>query len=305
MTIRHMKIFVAVYQNESITRAAEQLYMTQPAVTRAIQELERNYGVRLFERINQRLSTTEAGRKLYAYALHIIDSFDHIDTELKNWDQLGVIRIGASTTLGSILLPRMIKEFQKTHPGIALKCMITNGTRLQQKLENNELDFALIEGKIANDNLVIEPFSEDRLILLLPPDSRLAKKEKVTLKDLRQEPLLLSEKDSVSRILVERIFALHNMTVEPMMESISTHAIVQSVHQGIGISFLPERLVHHSVESGFIASRPVEEESFIRTNYIAWHKNKLITQAAENLFVLCHNLSQQFNEREEEDAGIE
>ena len=99
MTIRHMKIFAAVYREQSVTRAAESLHMTQPAVTRAIQEIEGYYGVRLFERINRRLSATESGKHLYARAVHIADAFDAMETELRNWDALGVLRVGASVTL--------------------------------------------------------------------------------------------------------------------------------------------------------------------------------------------------------------
>lgn len=290
MTIRHVNIFLAVYQTGSITRAAEKLYMTQPAVTRAIKDLEHYYGVLLFERINQRLSVTEAGRQFYVYALHIIDLFDQMEKKLRNWDELGVIRVGASVTLGSVLLPKALKTFQASHAEITIKATVTNGTKLQYKLENNELDFALIEGGVAGENLLCEEFSEDRLILLLPPKSELLERKTVCLADLKGYPLVLRENESVSRILLNHIFALHNLSVEPFMESVSVHAILQAVHEGIGISFLPERLIRHSIESGFIATRPVADEDFIRKNYIVRHKNKLLTSSAKNFISLCCSL---------------
>lgn len=292
MTIRHIKIFIEVYRSGNITRAAEKLYMTQPVVSRAIQELERYYGVQLFERINQRISVTEAGKQFYGYALHIIDTFDQMEKGLRNWDELGIIRVGASVTLGSMLLPKVLKSYQAAHSGITVKATVTNGTKLQSMLENNELDFALIEGSVAVDYLVAEEFAEDRLVLLLPVDSELLDCEKLYLSDLASYPLLLRENDSVSRILINHIFALHGLPMNPFMESVSVHAIVQGVHEGLGISFLPERLVHHSIESGFIATRIVADESFLRKNYIVRHKNKLLTASAKEFIEVCRSMAE-------------
>lgn len=294
MTIRHLKIFIEVYQTGNITKAAKQLYMTQPVVSRTIRELERYYGIQLFERINQRISVTEAGQQFYAYALHIIDSFDRMEKSLRNWDELGVIRVGASVTLGSMLLPRVLKEYQSTHSGMTVKAAVTNGTKLQTMLEHNELDFALIEGNAAGENLVSEVLGEDRLILLLPPDSELLTRKRLVLSDLAPYPFLLREGESVSRLLLDHLFALHNLTVTPLMESVSTHAIVQGVHEGLGLSFLPERLVRHSVESGFIATRPVDDEDFLRKNYVVWHKNKLLPASAKDFIALCHRAAESY-----------
>ncbi len=291
MTIRHMKIFIEVYQTGNITKAAEKLNMTQPVVSRTIQELERYYGVQLFERINQRISVTEAGNQFYSYALHIIDSFDQMEKSLRNWDELGIIRVGASVTLGSMLLPEVIKSYQAAHSGITVKAIVTNGTKLQKMLENNEIDFALIEGGSVNENLITEELGEDRLILLLPPGSDLLARNKLFLSDLMHYPFLLRENESVSRILINHIFALHNLPLRPFMESVSTHAIVQGVHKGLGISFLPERLVKHSIESGFIATRPVDDESFIRKNYIVRHKNKMLSASAKDFIDICHSMA--------------
>lgn len=295
MTIRHLKIFIAVYKTGSITKAAKQLYLTQPVVSRTIQELERYYGVRLFERINQRLSVTEAGHQFYSYAIHIVDSFDHMESDLRNWDELGVVRVGASVTLGSMLLPQAIKEFQSLRPGITVKASVTNGTRLQYLLENNELDFALIEGCISNENLTAEELCEDRLVLLLPPNSELLTSDDLFLAELLSYPLLLRENESVSRILINRIFALHNLPLTPLMESVSTHAIIQGVHQGLGISFLPERLVQHSIESGFIATRPVTDESFVRKNFIVYHKNKYMSKSSADFIDICRSKALDYN----------
>ena len=98
MTIRHMRIFLEVCRTMNVTRAAENLYMTQPAVSRSIREMEKHYGVRLFERLNQRLYLTDSGRRMHAYAVHIVDTFDRMERELSDGDERGVLRVGASIT---------------------------------------------------------------------------------------------------------------------------------------------------------------------------------------------------------------
>lgn len=288
MTIRHLMIFLAVYRSGSITRAAEQLFMTQPAVSRAIQELEKYYGVPLFERIHQRLSVTEAGKRFYHYALHIVDSFEQMEMEFRNWDELGILRVGATLTVGSMLLPKVLKEFQKIHPGITVRATVNDGSSLEAALENNELDLALVEGEILEDNLIAEAFSADRLVLLLPTDSELLEKETLRLEDLAEYPHILRDQNSISRRMVDHAYESRHIAVTPFIESSSTHVIVQAVHEGLGVAFLADRLVRHSVESGFIASRTVEDESFVRNNYIVRHKNKFLTASAKDFINLCH-----------------
>ncbi len=291
MTLRHLRVFLAVYQTQNVTRAAERLHMTQPTVTRAVQELERYYGVRLFERINRRLYITQSGRQLYARAVHIVGSFDRMEKELKNWDEFGLLRIGATPTLASVLLPKTLMTFEKKHPKLRVRCSVENGTHLQEALADDRLDFALIEGEVAAEHLHAEPFSEDRLILLLPPDDPRRNAPALTLRELAESPLLLREKGSMGRSFLDRVFAAHDLPLEPLMESISTHAIIQAVHAGLGISFLPQRLIRHSVESGFVATRAVDDEPFVRRNFAVWHEDKFLTRSARELLEDFHRCS--------------
>ena len=291
MTLRHLRVFLAVYQTQNVTRAAERLHMTQPTVTRAVQELERYYGVRLFERINRRLYITQSGRQLYARAVHIVGSFDRMEKELKNWDEFGLLRIGATPTLASVLLPKTLMTFEKKHPKLHVRCSVENGTHLQEALADDRLDFALIEGEVAAEHLHAEPFSEDRLILLLPPDDPRRNAPALTLRELAESPLLLREKGSMGRSFLDRVFAAHDLPLEPLMESISTHAIIQAVHAGLGISFLPQRLIRHSVESGFVATRAVDDEPFVRRNFAVWYEDKFLTRSARELLEDFHRCS--------------
>lgn len=289
MTIRHLKVFVEVYKQESITKAAESLFVTQPTVTRAIQELEEYYGVVLFERINKRLKITECANKLYFHANHIISSIDQMEEEMKNWDEIGILRIGATPTIGSVLLPSIIKEFSDKHSKLVVKTTINNGTELQKELYSNHLDLVLIEGGNIMEHLHQELFSVDKLVLVMPPDDERKNRDDITISSLIDDKFLLREQGSTSRSYINHIFSRHGVSINPIMESISTHAIIRAVHFGLGISILPEEMVLHSIESGYVSSAKIKDEDLNRKQFILWHKNKFLTKFAKEFIEMCKN----------------
>ena len=159
MTIRHLKIFLSVCRSSfNTTKAAEELHMTQPAVSLAIKELEQYYGVALFDRFGKRLKITTAGQRFYEYSTHILSLFDDMEKGMKNWDSFGIIRIGASITIGSQFLPNYVKAFYRRYPGTHIKATIGPSEQLEQKILSNELDFALIEGTSHLPSFVSEEY---------------------------------------------------------------------------------------------------------------------------------------------------
>ena len=291
MTLRHMKVFITVYRTENVTKAAELLNLTQPVVTRTIQEIEKYYGVRLFERINRRLHITEAGKTFYTYALHIIDSFDQLEKGMRNWDELGILRVGATITLGNDLLPVVMEQFQQQHPGLKLRATVSNGGRLQKMLKDNQLDLALMEGEITDPDLSCRPIAGDRLILVLPPEDARSQGGPIPLKSLSEDAFLLREQGSMGRSLIDQIFAVHHIPLQPTMESVSTQAIIRAVHRGLGISLLPENMVRGAVEAGIVSTQSISDASFRRENFIVWHRCKFLTHSALELMELMNQLS--------------
>jgi DNA-binding transcriptional LysR family regulator len=270
-----MKIFLEVYQTENITRAARKLHMTQPAVTRAVQEIEKYYGICLFERINKRLSVTESGKRMYAHALHLVDAFETMEKELRNWDSFGVLRLGASVSLGNSLLPELVCSFRQLQPNIKAQVTISNVAGLQKALLENNLDIALIEGNVAEPDLHKELLSNDRLLLILPPRHPLLGPGEIKLKDLTAYDFLLREKGSAGRTLLDDIYSARGMALHPLWESASTQAIVKAVHYGIGISILPEQLVSQDIASGFVSTREIADQTFDREQYLVGIKTNI------------------------------
>ena len=124
MTLKHIKIFIAVCDTGSMTAASKQLYIAQPAVSFAIAEMENYYGQKLFDRISNRLYITEAGKQFLEYSRQISSLFDEMEDKIKNWDTIGVLRIGANTTIGAYTLPSIIKNFKQTHPDVIVETTI-------------------------------------------------------------------------------------------------------------------------------------------------------------------------------------
>jgi len=238
-----MKIFVSVCRENSITLAARKLYISQPAVSNAIKELESYYGIPLFDRISKKLYLTEAGKKVFSYALHINSLFEELETAVKNSDAIGKLKIGSSITIGTHFMPNYIKEFSLRFPDIQTFVTIDSSDIIEKLVLDNELDFALIEGFVHSENIISKDFINDELIVICDLNNPLLKKEIVTVNDLSTQNFLMRERNSGTRELAEPILLLHNLSLDPLWESSSTEAIIQGVSRGIGISILPLQLV--------------------------------------------------------------
>lgn len=292
MTIRHLRIFVEVYRAGNVTRAAEEFHLTQPAVTRALQELEQYYGVRLFERMYRHLSPTEAGERLYPQAVHLIDAFDRIETGLRNWDSLGVIRVGATVTLGGTLLPELAGRFVAREPGVELRVTVANGEALAAALCENRLDLALMENEPAMPDLHTEEIGSDALCAVLAPEHALAREKSLTPEQLAAAPLLVREQGSTARTVLQTALQERGLALCPAWESVSAEALLQAAAKGLGVAILPESRVRDAAASGRVCLRPIEGVSLVRRHVAAWHKEKYLSPSMQCFLALCRDRDQ-------------
>lgn len=287
MTLRHMRIFVVVCTHNSITKAAENLFLAQPTVSLAIKEMEEYYGVSLFNRISHKLYLSETGKLFLSYATHIIELFDELDTRIKNWDTIGTLRIGASITTGTYLLPGLVSEFYREHPRIKVQAVIKNSEELEKLIMQGELDFALIEGEIHNSQIKNEKLIEDRLALICGQTHPLANTGSIDIKRLPGYEFILREKGSGTREFFDSILLVHNLTIKPIWESVSTHAILNAISFGLGLSVLPHIMVKPYLDTGRIKEITIKNIDFIRPFYIIYHSNKFISDSAKDFMDLC------------------
>ena len=288
MTLRHIRIFISVYQHGSITKAADTLHLAQPSVSTAIKELEYYYGVPLFNRIGRHIYPTEAAHEFYSYALHIISLFDEMEKSIKNWDAIGSLSIGSSITIGTHILPDLISQFKKSFPNLTVRVTVSNSGDIEKAILNGSADIGLIEAQAESSDICVQPFMQDSLYAVLPPVHPLSSQQSVSLSQLIKYPFLMREHGSAARKILDSCLAAAQLNVQPLWESTSSHAIISAVSQGLGVSVLPFMLVERDMHEGRIAAVPLKPQ--LRRNLnIIYHKNKFLTPNMGAFMELCRH----------------
>lgn len=290
MTLRHMIIFRAVCEaGFNSTKAAEMLHMTQPAVSLAIKELEQYYGIHLFDRLGRRLQITDAGKHFLQYAIHISDLFENMETGLRDWDSKGILRVGASITIGSQFLPSYVCAFSGLCPETDVRVVVEQSDRLEKKILVNELDFALIEGIAHDPNIESEAYMEDHLSVVCPANGKWKQGQRISVDEFKEQRFLLREPGSGTREVFDRVIGQAGFAVSPVWEAMSTTALVNAVINGLGIAVLPHRMILPAIERGAVVAIGVEGLQFQRNFYIIHHKDKFLTAFAKRFMELCRN----------------
>lgn len=282
MTLRHLRIFVTVYQELSMTKASGKLHLAQPSVSLAVKELEQYYGICLFDRISRKLYPTQEGEKLYDYALHIVSLFDEMEEHISDAKTTGTVRAGASVTIGNFLMPGLVERFRGMFPDVNVQVTVNNSEFLETAILNNQLDFALTEGRIEHPQIRREPFMDDQVCFICPPLHPLLDMggEEITFEMLAECPFVLRERGSAGREIVEEIMKYRQLQLKIVWESLSTQAIVRAVSKNIGISALPYMLVEKDIEEGNVARIPFDVPAMHREFAVICHQNKYLSSSA-------------------------
>lgn len=281
-----MRIFVSVFQKNSITKAAQELHLAQPSVSLAVRELEDYYGIRLFDRIGRHIAPTECGKEFYRYAVHIVSLFNEMEKKMRNWDTFGTLRIGASITIGTHILPVLIHRYQDQFPDFMIEAKVSKSASVEDEIIHNGIDLGLIETQPSHPDLRAVPFMTDSMCAITAPDHPLASVKSISLAELSRFPFLMREKGSAGRKLLDAAFSLQQITVSPRWESTSTQALVKAVAEGLGVSVLPYLIVKKDSEEGTVRQIPLNQP--IRRNLnVIYHKSKFLTDNMKSFIELC------------------
>lgn len=284
---------------ESITKAAENLNMAQPAVSNAIRELEAFYQVKLFERMNRKIYITNAGEYLRGYAESILSQFDESKDILQDIAASTKIRIGSNVSFGANYLPDIIADFQKKHPEIPVTTTIQNSSQIENLLLHNELDFAIIDNLNTSSNIHQLLLKEDFMTALCSPDFAylpmmtpaskrtslnaarysLKRKPQLSIRDFEKIPLLIRENGSGFRDILEKQFHQYGVRPKIALESISTQALIEFCLRGQGILFLPDQQANKYIASGVLLEIHISEMDLKRSYYFIYHQKKYLTKS--------------------------
>lgn len=278
MTLRHFKIFVSVCDTMNMTSAAEQLFMSQSAVSQAIAELEKHYDVKLFERLSRKLYLTQAGQKLLSYARYIIRMNEVVENDMKMLHQNGFIRIGASVTVGAHVLPGLISHFKKMNPQTNVEVVEDNTANIENLILQDKIDMGLVEGETTSPDILCRAFMDDELVLICSPNHRFAACVGIEPKELEKEAFIIREKGSGTRKTFEDKMNENQLSWKVTWTCNNADTIKMAVSEGLGVSIISKRAVVNEVTSGLLCLKYVNGISFKRQFKVIYHKNKYLTE---------------------------
>lgn len=277
MKFRHLRVFTAVCKTMSMTKAAQTLYISQPAVSQTITELEEYYGVRLFDRMSNKLYLTDAGKRLLPLAEEAMTLQARIEKTMGSFQQENNIRLGATITIGTYLLPQVVKTVKNENPHINVQTVVDNTAAVEEKLLCSDLDIGLVEGEITSTQLVTEPFYEDELVIVCAPNHPLAHREHVRVRELQGHSFILREEGSGSRLLFANRMREKGITYHIVGVLSNTEAILNSAQQGLGLGVVSRVAVTKEPHGLVILHTP--DLNLRRTFDIVYHRHKSIGSA--------------------------
>jgi DNA-binding transcriptional LysR family regulator len=288
-TLDQLRILKAIASEGSFKRAADSLYVSQPAVSLQVQNLERQLDVPLFDRGGRRAQLTEAGHLLLSYGEKVLSLCQETCRALEDLQNLqgGTLIVGASQTTGTYLLPRMIGMFREKYPNVAVQLIVHSTRRTAWSVANGQIDLAIVGGEIPSDlqeSLEIIPYAEDELALILPTSHPLAKIETIPKEDLYNLQFICLDSQSTIRKVIDQVLGrcgidTHLLKVE--MELNSIEAIKNAVQSGLGAAFVSVSAIEKELQMNVLHKSQVDEVVVTRILSLIYNPNRYRSKAAE------------------------
>ncbi|KUO94791.1 LysR family transcriptional regulator [Ferroacidibacillus organovorans] len=289
-----LRTFIMIAEKNSFTKAAAELHLTQSAVSREIQVLEKKYGVLLFERSNRYVRLTKAGEILYTQAKTIVVQYELIKRLMDDLTHTakGELSIGSGYTFGEYLLPKMIQDFITHYSDIIPKITIKNSRRIVDQVLRHELDIGIIEGSFDTSGLITRSFAKDEMVGIVSPAHPIMDKQEIELFDLRGETWILRERGSGTRDVTDRLFETQGFMPRSTMEFGSSQVIKEAVEAGLGVSLISKWAIRKELQYGILKSFTLKNSPVIRELYYVLPNSRFRTRATD-LFIhfITENIS--------------
>ena len=281
ITLRQLKVFERVARRLSFTRAAEELFLTQPAVSMQIKQFEDAVGLPLFERLGKKIYLTQAGEELYQLSRTIareLDEAEQIIEELKGTES-GRLNVSVANTVHYFAI-RLLAEFCRRHPKVRVSFKVTNRKGLLQNLEDNEADLLLMGQPPDSQDLVAESFLTNPLVIIAPPGHPLAGQKNIDLREFTHETFIMREVGSGTRNSVERFLAERGVHLTVSMEMNTNGAIKQGVEEGLGLGIVSIHTLERELEGGRLVVLDAESFPILRQWFIVHRAGKRLSAIA-------------------------
>lgn len=293
MSDRRLQVFHTVARLLSFTKAAESLHMTQPAVTFQVRQLEEQFNTRLFDRTHNRISLTEAGKRVYGFSDRIFELYSEMDNAVREMtgDVSGMLMIGASTTIAEYMLPALLGDFKKKYPDVNVQLKVSNSEGIVHMVENNVIDLGVVEAPVMNKNLVVEVCRMDQLVAVLPTQHPLADRESISIVELLEYPYICREEGSGTREVIADYMTELGVNASHMnltMELGSPESIKGAVEAGMGVSIVSLATVQKELRLGTLVSLTLEP-TLERPFSFVHQKQKFRHRAMDELLDFARN----------------
>lgn len=262
---QHLQVFVTVVERENFSRAAEELHMTQPAVSHYIQALEKQMGTRLLDRSNKYVRLNKAGEIVYHHAKEILNLYKkmHYFVDDLTAKATGLLPVGASYTFGEYVLPHIIAALHDKYPLIRPTITIGNTKEIVELVKNHQVEVGIVEGELEDESLLIDPFATDEMVIFTSAQHHLTKTTP-SREQLSEETWIIRESGSGTRTAADNMFHNLNITPKKMLEFGSTQLIKESVEAGVGISMLSKWAIRKELQIGTLKVLDVPGLPFLR-----------------------------------------
>jgi DNA-binding transcriptional LysR family regulator len=280
-TLRQLQVFEKVANHLSHSRAAEELYLSQPAVSMQIKQLEASIGLPLFEQMGKKIFLTEAGRELFHYAKSIAQQLAEMEAvfdEMKGLEH-GKLTLSVVNT-ANYFTPQLLAKFCRRHPNINVILQVANRDAVLKQLADNSTDLAIMGQPPDGLDLSAKSFLDNPLVVIAAPNHPLAKQKRIKFARLAEETFLSREQGSGTRSAMERVFAQHKIQPRISMEMETNEAIKQAVQAGMGLGILSLHSIELELETKRLAMLNVEHFPLLRQWFVAHRSNKRLSSAA-------------------------
>jgi len=282
LTLRQLQCFSAVARNLSFTRAAEALHLTQPAVSMQIRQLEHQTGISLTEQIGKKIYLTDAGEEVFRYARSILQQVDEMDDVLNKMKGLagGQLRIAAISS-ANYFAPKLLGVFHQRFPDVGVSMDVTRQQSVLNQVADNEVDMAIMGQPPEEMKVDAIPFMDNPLVIIAPPDHRLAKMKSVALRQMEKETFLTREPGSGTRGAMHRFFKQHKVKLTTGMEMGSLEGIKQSVQAGLGLGLVPKGAIEIELQLKKLVVLNIKGMPIKRHWHVVLHQGKRLSAAAD------------------------
>jgi LysR family transcriptional regulator, low CO2-responsive transcriptional regulator len=281
LTLRQLQVFAAAAKHLSHSRAAEVLYLTQPAVSMQIKQLEQNVGLPLFEQVGKQIHLTEAGQEMLHYCLNIsqqLEEMEAVFSEMKGLER-GQLNISVVST-ANYFMPQLLAKFIQLHPKIHVSLHVANRDAVMKQLAENSADLAIMGQPPEGADMVSQVFMQNPIVVIAAPSHRLAHSKRIKAAQLGQEYFLFREMGSGTRDVVERFFHSYHVALPRNMQMESNEAIKQSVQAGMGLGIISRHGIDLELETNRLVILDVEHFPILRHWHIVHRKHKRLSTAA-------------------------